>query len=546
MASRLVAGVRGSPALLCLAVAVVVSAVILLRLQTNLTFVTDDWELLVNRPGSSIGVFLDPYHEHIVIATAVVYKLLLATFGMDSALPFYVVSTFAFLLSGVLLFVYLRPRIGDWPALLAALLILFLGDAFEDLLWPFQIGYFGSVAAGLGMLIALDRDDKQGDLYACGLLAVSMSFSSVGLIFAVGALVDLALSRRPRAERAYVALLPLALYALWWLGWGHNADSHLSLHNLANMPEYFINAAAAGITGLLGLATGDGSEPDQPGLVWGQILLVAGIALGAFRLSRGGRVSRDLVIVLAIGLTFWVLAGLNSDPGRAPTSSRYIYPSAIFLLLIMGEALRGRRFGRASIVAAGAVTVAAIMGGLSLLHTEYRERWRPASDYLRASLAAVEIGRDSVVPTFVVSFAQSVNTSPEIYLAAVDDYGSPAFSESELVTKAEDYRAAADGTLASALGLSLAAPSGQEAGGCQTVQASPGGFTDLTLSPGEFTLTNEAGADIQVLLGRFSDGLPVDLGPLLAGSGASLTIPADRSIQPWRLGLVGEGPVNVC
>ena len=75
---------------------------------------------------------------------------------MDSALPFRVVSIAIFLASVAVLFVYLRRRVGEWLALAGAVLILFLGAAWEDLLWPFQIGYFGSMASGLGMLLALD------------------------------------------------------------------------------------------------------------------------------------------------------------------------------------------------------------------------------------------------------------------------------------------------------------------------------------------------------------------------------------------------------
>lgn len=549
MGSRSVADLRGSrdPVIICLAVAVACSATVVLALDSRLTFVSDDWELLLNRRGSGVGEFFDPFNENIVLAPVAIYKLLLATFGMSSALPFYVVAISLFLLSAVLLFVYLRTRVGDWPALLSAILILFLGAAFELLFWPIAISYFGSVAAGLGMLIALDRNDQQGDRVACGLLAVSLAFSQIGLPFAVGALADLALSRRPRAGRAYVALLPLALFALWWLGWGHTAESHLSLDNLANMPEYVFNAAAAGITSLLGLATGDGTEPEQPHLIWGKVLLVAGVALAAFRVSRGARVSRDLAIVLAIALAFWVAVALNTFPGRPPTSSRYQYPSAVFLLLIAGEALRGRRIPGPALVAGALVTGAAVIGGLSLMHNEHSDRWKPYGESLRYSLAAVEIAGESVDPSFVVSFPPSVNVSPQIYFSAVDDYGSPAYSESELAARPEADRAAADSTLASALGLGLAPESSARTTvECQTVQASASGVTGLTLLRGGFTLTNEGNSDAEVLLGRFSDGLSVDLGPLSAGTSTSLTIPVDRSTRPWRLGLAGEGPVELC
>jgi hypothetical protein len=547
MRARLVAGVRGEGdlAVVFLAAAAALSGVILIDLLSGLTFITDDWELLLNRRGSSIGDFLDPFHEHVVLAPVLIYRLLLAVFGMDSALPFQVVAISVFILSSVLLFVHLRPRVGAWAALLGAILILFLGAAFEDLLFPFQVGYFGSISAGLGMLIALDRDDRRGDRIACVLLAVSMAFSSLGLCFLAGALVDLTLSRRPRRGRLYVALLPLELWVIWWLGWGHTAESAFSLAKLDGVPEYVFDAAGAGITSLLGLATGDGSEPDQPNLVYGQILLVAGIGLAILRLPGTSGFPRGLAIMLAIALSFWVLTALNKTPERLPTSSRYQFPSAVFLLLIAAELLRGVRIGRTALVAAVAVTVAAAWGGMSLLRDEYDDRWLPSSDSLLASLAGIELARGNVDPAFRVNFI-SVEVTPRTYFSAIDEHGSPAYDEEDLAARPEIDRATADGAMAAALGLRLEPAAPGAASGCRLL-GGPSGAGSLALDPGSFRLLNRGRVDAEVLIGRFSDGFPVGLGGLPpGGSGAALEIPSDRSNRPWRLGLGGGGGVRVC
>jgi len=39
----------------------------------------------------------------------------------------------------------------------ATAILLFMGTAYQDLLWPFQISYLGSVAGGLGALALLER-----------------------------------------------------------------------------------------------------------------------------------------------------------------------------------------------------------------------------------------------------------------------------------------------------------------------------------------------------------------------------------------------------
>jgi hypothetical protein len=102
---------------------------------------------------------------------------------MGTALPVYVVLTEALLIVAVLLFVYVRRRLGPWPAVMAAALLLFVGPAWQDILWPFEIGFVGSALFGLAMLLALDRGDRRGDLAACAFLAISAGFSSLGLSF---------------------------------------------------------------------------------------------------------------------------------------------------------------------------------------------------------------------------------------------------------------------------------------------------------------------------------------------------------------------------
>src|SRR3954449_10476591 len=94
-----------APVFLLLA-AMVASATLLISYTSHLTFLGDSWELLVRRNGWSPNTFLEPFNEHPVVIPALVYKALLAAFGMKSALPFHIVAIFLFLLCAVLVFVY--------------------------------------------------------------------------------------------------------------------------------------------------------------------------------------------------------------------------------------------------------------------------------------------------------------------------------------------------------------------------------------------------------------------------------------------------------
>ena len=453
-----------------LATAAAASGALLLILQSHLTFFADDWEFLLQRRGFSAGVFLNPHNDHIAVAPVAIYKALLAVFGMSSALPLQIVSTLVFLLSCVLLFTYLRRRVGGYPALLGSVLILFLGAGWIDLLWPFQIGFSGSIAAGIAAFLALDRDDRIGDAAACGLLVVATSFSELGVPFAVGALVSVALGPAPRLRRAYVALVPLALYAIWYLGWGHKVHHWESFHNLLNSPKFMFDAVSQNLASLLGLATplhGNANTTTTAGLTWGRTLFVIAIAGAIWRHSRIGRPSRWLWAVLAAGGAFWFLTALNAIPVlRAPTSGRYQYPGAIFVLLIAAEFLRSVRANTKFLIAASVVTLAAAVSGIILLRDGHRVL-QVGSDTLRVRLAVAEIGRGAEGPAFKVYFPPYTLIPARVYFSAIDAFGSPAFSESQLATS--KYGVTADRLLVQAEGIELklaASGSAHAHGGC--------------------------------------------------------------------------------
>jgi hypothetical protein len=544
-------GEESKAALLVLAGAVACAAGILLILQSHLTFLADDWRFLLQRRGFNTGVFLRPHTDHIVLAPVAIYKTLLAIFGMSSALPFQMVSTFVYLLSATVLFVYLRTRVGDWLALLASCLILFLGAAWFDLLRPFQIVFSGSIAAGIGAFLALDRDDRKGDLLACVLLAVATAFSELGVPFAIGALVSVALGPQPRLRRIYVPLVPVVLYGAWYLGWGHEGIKTANFHNLVHSPRFVFDAVSQNLASLLGLATplsGDGSS--LVGLNSGRILLVGAIALVIWRLWRTGRPSRGLWTVLATGGAFWFLTALNAYPVfRSPTSGRYQYPGAVFVLLIAAELLRGVRLGRRTLIAATVVTIAAVLSGLVFLQKGYRLS-RTAGDLERAKLAAVEIGRGQVRPDFVIAFDFLTVVDARAYFSAVDDFGSPAFDESELENSPDGDRIAADQMLVSAEQIKLQplAPGAGTVreGACRTVTGSPPSATPLALSPGSYTLRARPARSTSVQLARFADGPSVNLGALRPGSASFVSLPTDGSTRPWRLFSAGPSEILVC
>ncbi|HJX33128.1 MAG TPA: hypothetical protein VJ257_02930, partial [Solirubrobacterales bacterium] len=390
---------KQNAALVVLGLALAAAAALLLSLASGLTFFQDTWDFLINRRGFTARAFLEPHNEHIVVIPVAIEQLLLRLFGMTSAMPEFVVLTAMLLATAALVFVYVRRRVGPWPALVAAVLLLFLGPAWQVLLWPFEIGFVGSTLFGVAMLLALDRGDRRWDIAACVCLAISLGFSSLGLAFAVGAVVDVLQGRRRPGglRRAYVAAVPLLLYAAWYVGWGHDAESHLSLHNVLVSPRFVGEGLVASVDSLLALSTIAGEAIGRS--IWGVPLLVGLVALLVYGQVRKPGLSPRLWPVVAAAATFWFLAAFNYFPGREAYSSRYLYAGAAFMLLIAADLLKGVRFGRWALLAGGLIALVAVAFNLTPLR-EGRDWLKRETALTRSDLAAIEIAHRTVDPAF--------------------------------------------------------------------------------------------------------------------------------------------------
>ncbi len=549
--------------LLLFAVAAAASGALILALGSELSFLSDDWAFFLYRRGFGADQILDPHNVHIVVIPVLIYKAVLAIFGLGSQQPFRVVSAPIFVISVILLFAWLRRRVGDWLALAGALPVLFLGSAGEILLWPFpQIGFCGPMATGLGAFLALDRSSRRGDLIACGLLTVSVLVGSLGMVFVLGAAVHVAWDRR-RGQRAYIAAIPFGIYAAWWVGWGHQGSSDASLHNLLKSPLYMVEGFGSGVSSLLGLPELDFSSSTSldPGLP----LLLLLVVIAAIRIYRLGHLSRWLAAVTAAGLGFWLSAALNASEQRGPTEPRYQYMAAIFILLIAAELLRGVRVGRRALVAVLAVALVATAGNLVFLRRAF-DAERQISEQSRGALAGLQISRASVYPEFWLGGENSgvddlrlVYARP--YFAAIAEYGSPAYPQSELPEAPEPAREAADRVLWNALPGAVASRTSRPAGppprltgqgrvmnalgSC--LAAAPGAArrSTLALPPGGALLRLAPGETAELGLRRYAER-PFPIGRVTGATPTIVMIPADRSTVPWRLELLTSSDFRIC
>jgi hypothetical protein len=545
---------RNAPVLvLCAALAVGVAMTLVLT--SKFTFLFDTWDLLMARQELTADALFRPHNEHLIVFPVLIEQLLIQVFGMDTAVPEQVVLALFLAATAALLFVYVSRRVGPWLGLFAAILVLCLGPAWEALLWPFEITFIGPVLFGLAMLLALEREDRAGDVWACVFLTLSIGFSGLGLPFVFAAAVAvLQGGRESGMRRAYVFLVPLALYAAWWVGWGHDAETHLTLHNLLAAPRFVADSIAVAVGGLFGLGTAPVGGAVDPN--WGRAILVALVVVLGYRQMRGRGFSPRLWPAVVAAAAYWSLTAVNAIPGRDPFSSRYMYAGAIFILLILANLFDGVRASRAALCLGAAVTVFAVGPNLVVLkHSS--DSLEVTSVLTRADVAAIEISRRTVDPEFqlnpdIAGTPGLVDIFAGPYLDAVDEFGSPAYTPEELVSAPEEGRQRADLVLARILPISAVTRAGAyEAGpGGENCLALPAGdrssATEVRLSPGLTRIELAPGRRAEYSLRRFAvDAYPVT-GRMDGDSVTVLRIPRDQAAIPWRLHLEADQAARVC
>lgn len=546
-----------NPPVLIFVAALVLAVACTLVLTDGMTFYQDTWGFLMGRRNISADALFLPHNEHLVVFPALLEMLLLHLFGMSSALPEYVLLALFLAATAALLFVYVRRRVGDWPALFAALIVLTLGPAWEVLLWPFEITFIAPILFGLAMLLALEREERRWDLAACAFLILAVGSSGLGISFIAGAVVAILVGPREAwFRRAYVVVVPLLLYAAWWLGWGHDAESHITLRNILASPRWVADSLAWSMQSMLGLAPTLGSAPD---VSWGRALLVGAVLLVGYRLLQARprpQIDRGLWPILATAMASWFLTAFNAFPGRDPSSSRYQYAGVIFVLMILANLLNGMSLGRRALVVMAAATALA-MGPNVVALENGQNQLEHQSLLTQADTAALEIASRTVDPNFQLT--QPVAGTPSLiniyageYLEAVEEFGSPAYTEAELIAAPEPGRQQADILLSQALPLSTEIRGGGFRGGradgsCVSVPGGGEAVSDVPLSPGLTRVEVAPGPPAALSLRRFAVAeFPVPTEDAPGGSAVLLRIPRDNSDRPWRLHVDAEQNARVC
>lgn len=339
--------------------------VVILFAGHGLTFAADEWAFINQRQGWDLGTFMVPHNEHWSAVPILIYKLLLATIGLRSYLPYQVVLVALHLVTAAALYQLIKHEADRLIALAAGGLFLFFGAGAEDLIWPAQIGWNASMAAGaLALVLATRPRSFIRDISLAVLLMVAVASSGVGLFFVP--VVALAILLTPQRVVRLWVLVPAGLaYAAWFVAYGHQAigSGILDPDHLQQLPAFMLH----GVGSSFGWVLGWGSDA-------GAIVAIT-VALASLWRLLGPRPVLVGAVLGFVGLIVqFVLTGLTRvqfgiDNAGSP---RYLYTGAFFVLLIVTSwvatqrpALRGRR---QLAVLSAVLAVALVANAFALLH----------------------------------------------------------------------------------------------------------------------------------------------------------------------------------
>lgn len=316
-------------------------------LDRHMWFFGDDWEFLVARglwyaPTDPRSIWY-PHFEHWSTLPILLWRALYNLFHLSSYWPYLL----ALLVSAAVVMHLLwrlcqRNAIDPWVAAVAVGVLGFLGAGAEDLGWAFQVGFVGSVAFGLGAILAVDRPSPspaQGALASAAALA-SLMCSTVGDAMLV-ALAVVLFARGPARRAAAVLAVPAASYALWFafvgrLGLTHPGD-HVHESTLTALPAY----VWAGLSTALGRSANLASA--------GGAILIALFAWALWNMRpqkdlTGTSLLAERPALVGLGaaaVVFYLVVALGRDSTRVAgsTAPRYIYIGMALLLPAIACAL---------------------------------------------------------------------------------------------------------------------------------------------------------------------------------------------------------------
>jgi hypothetical protein len=539
---------------LALASLLTVEALILLYYGRGLTFYYDEWEFILRDYGGGLHMLFLPHVGNLSVFPIINYKILFHLAGLNHYAVYRIEVIVLHLLGAALIFALSARRIGRVPALLATALILFLGAAWEDLLWAFQVGYMLSIVCGLATWLVLEREDRRGDVAAMLCLTIAIGSSSLGIALTAGIAAELAWRRQ--WSRGFVVLVPAVLYLVWYLDYG---TSQVTAESIRLAPGYAEDLAAAAFGGLVGRA-----------LEWGRPLALLGFLALLVRLARPGSISPRLAGLVTAAVALWILTGLARSTIGAPESSRYIYLGAVIVVLIGVELLAGKTIGARAVGTATLLVLLCAWTGLTVMRSGAQGLWE-TSKTVTAELGALQLASAYAPPNYQPDPRQAPPVTAGPYLHVVRSIGSsPADTPAQIVAAIPSAKAAADSVLLALetpklvpttrpdYSLAVSAPqlvaftSATQTRHAGCIHLSPSSHSPMTAVialPHDGIVIDDHGlAPVAMSLRRFGETFTATSDKVPASGSMAISMPpdSDSSNIPWLLQLTSSSSLAIC
>jgi hypothetical protein len=522
---------------------VVIALVVIGHLGRGTTFFYDEWNFVLGRRSGGLDAFLEPHNGHLSLLPVALYRGLFDTFGLQHYAPYRFAGAFVHATVASLVALLVGRRTANaWVGVAAGSVVLLLGTGWQNILWPFQVGFMGSVAATLGVMLCLEARSRPGDVAAAALLTIALACSGLGVPATIAATVML-LCQRSSLRRFAVVAIPTVVYGLWYVTYG---EPQARASNLNSAPRYIANAAAGAF-----MALGDLS------LRTGRVVLVLAIVGLVIAVWRRRGISATGAGAFVFLLSFWTLTALSRAEVGTPLASRYVYVGAVFLVVLTAEALPPLP-GFVPAVLSLCLAMLVIWGNAAVFRRG-AGGLRETSAVVGAELAVAEQHGAAANGWLVLDSQRAPALSLGAYLAAVADLGSPAPPMAALPHLPPIARSEAD-----RVALMLAPPivsSGLPAVGgppptlADPAEPAPGLPACVLTAPGVPAIADvpDTGlfirGDLPVSLTymRFGD-VPLTANPETIDPGEPVLNPprADAVKLPWRVEVDSPTPVLVC
>lgn len=313
--------------------------IIVLELGRFMWFFRDDWLFIAERELELDDLFR-PHNAHWSTVPITIFRGLYSAFGLRTYLPYMAIVVALHLsIVATIRVVMVRSGVGRWVANLFAGAFVFFGPGREDIIWAFQIGFTGAVAAVLLQMVLADHDgpaDRRDALgLAAGLVGLMSSSSAVVMVAVGGG----ALLVRRGWRRALLHTAPLAIayvvydlladplnestagfgagVAVDWVRNGFSAG-FLAIGHYRVVVGLLVAVLVAGL--VVHVAT---QRPEGPPTWWGRVREVA------------------FPLALLAGMVLFIVLAARSRSYQGPRgarASRYVYFYGLALLPVLAVA----------------------------------------------------------------------------------------------------------------------------------------------------------------------------------------------------------------